>query len=186
MVPGMTILCPASFQELHDMLGYALTNLSGPVAVRYPRGGEGRYTGSALAPETLVQEGNDLTIMCYGTMINEALDAADMLQQQEISAEIIKLGMVTPNNFKLCLQSIEKTGKFIAVEEVCSAGCAGASVLTLAASNGIRLESSRLLNLGSGIVSHGSVKELRRDTGIDAQAITSAGLEMCSKAVDII
>ena len=186
MVPGMTILCPASFQELHDMLGYALLNLSGPVAVRYPRGGEGRYIGSALDPESIIREGNDITIMCYGTMVNEALEAADNLQQQGISAEIVKLGMVSPNSFKLCLQSIEKTGKFIAAEEVCSAGCAGASILALAASCGLKLDSARLLNLGNGIVSHGSVKELRHDTGIDAQAITSAGLEMCIKAVDII
>ena len=186
MVPGITILCPASFQELHDMLGYALNNLSGPVAVRYPRGGEGRYTGSALDPESVIREGNDLTIVCYGTMINEALDAADKLEQQGISAEIIKLGMLCPNSFKLCLQSIEKTGRLIAVEEVCSAGCAGSSVLSLAAAAGLKLESARLLNLGNGIVSHGSVKELRRDTGIDAEAITATGLEICSKAVEIV
>ena len=119
-------------------------------------------------------------------MINEALEAADNLQQQGISAEIVKLGMVTPNSFKLCLQSIEKTGRFIAVEEVCNAGCAGASVLSLAAANGLKMDGIRLLNLGNGIVSHGSVKELRRDCGIDAQAITSAGLEICSKTVDIL
>ena len=42
------------------------------------------------------------------------------------------------------------------------------------------------MNLGSGIVSHGTVKELRHDTGIDAQAIVASGLEMCSKAAEII
>ena len=185
-VPGMSILCPASFQELHDMLGYALFNLSGPVAVRYPRGSEGSYTASCLEPESLVREGEDLTIVCYGTMVNEALEAAELLEQQGVSAEIIKLGMIAPNTFKLSMQSMEKTGKFIAVEEVCAAGCVGASILAQAASNGTKIECAKLMNLGSGIVSHGTVKELRRDTGIDAQAIVAAGLEMCRKAVEII
>lgn len=186
MVPGMTILCPASFLELHDMLGYALLNLSGPVAVRYPRGGEGRYTSSVLELESVVREGSDLTIMCYGTMVNEALDAADTLAQHGISVEIIKLGMLEPNSFTLCIESIKKTGRFISAEEVCESGCAGASVLSLAAASGLKLESAKLMNLGSGIVPHGTVKELRHASGIDAQAITAAGLEMCSKAAEII
>lgn len=186
LVPGMSILCPASFQELHDMLGYALFNLSGPVAVRYPRGPEGRYTSSCLEPESVVREGKDLTIVCYGTMINEVLDAADLLEQQGISAEVIKLGMVAPNSFKLSLESIEKTGKFIAVEEVCAAGCVGSSILSIAAANGMKLDAAKLLNLGNGIVPHGSIKELRRDTGIDTQTIVAAGMEMCSKAVEIL
>lgn len=186
MVPGMSILCPASFLELHDMLGYALLNLSGPVAVRYPRGAEGRYVGSCLEPETIVKEGSDITIVCYGTMINEVLDAADVLQQQGISAEIIKLGIISPNSYRLSLQSIEKTRKLIAVEEVCNSGCVGTSILSLAASGGINLDSAKLINLGNGIVSHGTVKELRHDAGIDAQAIIASGLEMCSKAAEIL
>lgn len=186
MVPGMNILCPASFQELHDMLDYALHNMTGPVAVRYPRGGEGSYVGSTLEPEALVREGKDLSIVCYGTMINEVLEAVEALEQQGISAEVIKLGMLGQNNYKLCLQSVEKTRKLVVVEEVCASGCVGSSLLALTASAGIYLDNSKLMNLGDGIVTHGTVKELRRDTGIDAQAIIAAGLEMCSKAAEVI
>ena len=42
-VPGMTVLCPASFAELRTMLRQAVLERTGPVAVRYPRGGEGAY-----------------------------------------------------------------------------------------------------------------------------------------------
>lgn len=185
-VPGMSILCPASFQELHDMLGYALFNMSGPVAVRYPRGQEGRYVDSCLEPESVIREGRDLTIVCYGTMVNEALDAADLLAQQGINAEVIKLGIIAPNSFKETMLSIEKTGKVIVVEEVCSTACIGSAILSLATLGGIKIDSAKLMNLGSGIVSHGTVKELRHDTGIDAQAIVASGLEMCSKAAEII
>lgn len=44
-VPGMTVFAPSSFQELEEMLERAVLEIKGPVAVRYPRGGEGMYTG---------------------------------------------------------------------------------------------------------------------------------------------
>lgn len=39
--------------------------------MRYPRGGEGRYTDSLMQAENVIREGTDVTIVCYGTMINE-------------------------------------------------------------------------------------------------------------------
>ena len=178
-VPGMTILCPASFQELHDMLGYAIHEVTGPAAVRYPRGGEGRYTDSLMQAENVIREGTDVTIVCYGTMINEVLNAADELQSRGISAEIIKLGMIAPNSFEQCIGSVRKTGRLLVAEEVCSVGCVGSALLAAISVAGVELKAAELLNLGSGIVRHGTVDELRRETGIDAAAIAAAGCEMC-------
>ena len=178
-VPGMTILCPASFQELHDMLGYAIHEVTGPAAVRYPRGGEGRYTDSLMQAENVIREGADVTIVCYGTMINEVLNAADELQSRGISAEIIKLGMIAPNSFEQCIGSVRKTGRLLVAEEVCSVGCVGSALLAALSVAGVELKAAELLNLGSGIVRHGTVDELRRETGIDAAAIAAAGCEMC-------
>ena len=178
-VPGMTILCPASFQELHDMLGYAIHEATGPAAVRYPRGGEGRYTDSLMQAENVIREGTDVTIVCYGTMINEVLNAADMLQSRGISAEIIKLGMIAPNSFEQCISSVRKTGRLLVAEEVCSVGCVGSALLAAISVAGVELKAAELLNLGNGIVRHGTVDELRRETGIDAAAIAAAGCEMC-------
>lgn len=178
-VPGMTILCPASFQELHDMLGYAIHEVTGPAAVRYPRGGEGRYTDSLMQAENLIREGTDVTVVCYGTMINEVLNAADELQSRGVSAEIIKLGMIAPNSFEQCIGSVRKTGRLLVAEEVCSVGCVGSALLAAISVAGVELKAAELLNLGDGIVRHGTVDELRRETGIDAAAIAAAGCEMC-------
>ena len=176
-VPGMAVLCPASFAELREMLRFALT-LPGPVAVRYPRGGEGRYKDCYVHPETVLREGKDLTIVCYGTMVNEALDAADRLALQGISAEIVKLGMVFPNSYEQCLASLKKTKKLLAPEEVCAAGCIGRRILDACAEKQLRLSAARLLNLGDGIIPHGTVEELRRDYGIDADAIVRSASEL--------
>lgn len=178
-VPGMTILCPASFQELHDMLGYAIHEVTGPAAVRYPRGGEGRYTDSLMQAENLIREGTDVTVVCYGTMINEVLNAADELQSRGVSAEIIKLGMIAPNSFEQCIGSVRKTGRLLVAEEVCSVGCVGSALLAAIPVAGVELKAAELLNLGDGIVRHGTVDELRRETGIDAASIAAAGCEMC-------
>ena len=178
-VPGMTILCPASFQELHDMVGYAIHEVTGPAAVRYPRGGEGRYTDSLMQAENLIREGTDVTVVCYGTMINEVLNAADELQSRGVSAEIIKLGMIAPNSFEQCIGSVRKTGRLLVAEEVCSVGCVGSALLAAISVAGVELKAAELLNLGDGIVRHGTVDELRRETGIDAASIAAAGCEMC-------
>jgi len=139
-VPGMTILCPASFQELHDMLGYAIHEVTGPAAVRYPRGGEGRYTDSLMQAENLIREGTDVTVVCYGTMINEVLNAADELQSRGVSAEIIKLGMIAPNSFEQCIGSVRKTGRLLVAEEVCSVGCVGSALLAAISVAGVELK----------------------------------------------
>lgn len=179
-VPNFTVLCPASFAELKDMLGYALHEICGPVAVRYPKGSEGRYTGSALEAETIISSGKDITLVCYGTMINQVLDAADELRKQGISAEIIKLACIKPCDFERTLTSLLKTRRLLISEEVCASGCVGSQILTAAALKGISLEDARLLNLGDGIVTHGSVDELMRASGIDSKAIVAAAKEMCS------
>ncbi len=179
MVPGMTVLCPANFAELREMLGHALRSVSGPVAVRYPRGGEGRYLDCTVSAESIVREGGDVTIVCYGTMVNEALAAADRLSGLGISAEIVKLGIVFPNEYSCVLSSLHKTGRLLAVEEVCAAGCIGRRILAACAEQRLPLKSAKLLNLGDGIIPHGTVSELRHDYGIDALAITRTAAELC-------
>lgn len=107
-VPGMTVLCPSNYAELRDMLEDALFRINGPVALRYPRGGEGEYKLSPRAAEHIVRPGKDLTMVAYGTMINEALSAAELLSASGISAEVIKLGSAAPADFSLTLEIPQK------------------------------------------------------------------------------
>ncbi len=180
-VPGMQILCPASFAELRLQLEMAVTEMSGPVAIRYPRGGEGEYREASRDAEQRIREGRDLTILCCGIMVNEAAEAARLLEQRGISAEIIKINLVGENDFSLALASLEKTGRLVAAEEVCAAGCLGSRLLSQACEKGISLKGARLLNLGKGIVSHGERKLLMHDHGIDAESIAQAAETLCAE-----
>lgn len=180
-VPDMTVLCPASYAELETMLRAAIYDINGSVAIRYPRGGEGKYTACNIAPETLLREGRDVTLVCYGIMTNEVLDAAERLAAEGISAEVIKLSMIKPPDFDLVMRSLRKTGKLLISEDVCEAGCVGSRILEDAAINEIHVRAAKLLNLGEGIVPHGTVAELLHDFGLDADGIVSAAMEMMDK-----
>ena len=183
-VPYMTVLCPASFAELKAMLGYALHEMDGPVTVRYSKGGEGRYTDCILDAEAVLREGDDVTIVSYGVMINEALDAADELSAKGVSAEVIKLGCIKPNEFERTLASLSKTHRLVFAEEVCQSGCVGSRLITEAGLKGVRIDQARLLNLGEGVISQGSVKELRHSMKIDGEAIAAAAGELCSAVTE--
>ena len=178
-VPGMTILCPSSFAELRAMLRRAVLELDGPVAVRYPRGGEGDYRDDAgPAPTVTLRPGTDVTLVGYGILINEVLAAAGLLAEAGISAEVIKLNCVKPLDLEPVLASLARTGRLVAAEDVCAAGCVGQSVLAAAAARGMALPASRLLNMGSGIVTHGGVQALYALKGVDARGIAAAATEL--------
>ncbi len=177
-VPGMTIYSPASFAELESMLSLALYSCGGPAAIRYPRGGEGAYRGCSPEAESVLRAGADVTLVSYGVMINEALRAAELLEAAGISAEVIKLGRLRPNGFDAVRASVRKTKRLVVAEDVCDFGSMGEQILAALAC-GTEPFSSRLLNLGDGIVTHGGVEELRRVCGIDAEAIVRSARELC-------
>ena len=176
-VPGMQILCPASFSELRSLIRQAVLEMDGPVAVRYPRGGEGMYKDHHPEPETVLREGTDITIAAYGTMINEALKAAEILGEENISAEVIKLSRIDGDSFPETMESIRKTGKLLMAEEVCDAGCVADVMISAAVRSGVSLRACKV-NLGDGIVTHGTREQLMHLHGIDAAGIVMAAKEL--------
>lgn len=175
-VPGMTILCPASFAELDAMMKTALYDISGPVAIRYPRGGEGRYN-LCLSEDSIIKSGFNATVVSYGTMINEALDAEAQLSDKGISCDVIKLARIKPNDYSIVIESLRKTGRLVVVEDVAEAGCVGEKILAECEKKGITVKYS-LLNSGDGIVQHGSVRELLHAVNADSSAVVESVLSL--------
>ena len=177
-VPGIRIFSPANFRELDSMLEKAVNQCEGPVAIRYPRGGEGAYLEAHPEREAVLSTGGDITIVAYGTMINEALSASRRLNSVGVNAEVIKLGELDGDRFPLVLKSLMKTGRLLTAEEVCAAGSVGPVLAASASREGISIRSV-FLNLGSGLVAHGSRERLMHDHGIDEVAIYKAALHLC-------
>ena len=176
--PNMAVFCPSGERELRDMLYAALYRVEGPATVRFARGGEGAYCESHIGPVSLLQDGEDLTVVGYGTMINQILEAAQLLAVRGVSVQVLKLGLINPLDTDYILQALSKTGVLLVPEEVCDHGCVGERILAAAAAAGLRLRASRLLNLGSGVVGQGDVADLLRTYRLDAWGIACAGASL--------
>ena len=177
-VPKMAVLSPASFAELRDMTEFAVNKLTGPVAVRYPRGGEGQYTEGGCDAVKLLKDGADITIITYGINVNDALEAAKMLESKGISAAVVKLGVIVPLNIDEIIPYISKTGKVIIVEETAENGCVGQAVLSKLMEKGV-FAKAKLLNAGKDFVTHGKVEQLKKLCNIDSESIADAAERMC-------
>ncbi len=178
-VPGMKIYCPASFEELRAMLRYAVEKVRGPVAVRYPRGGEGEFRAlCGIEGASVIRSGTDVTIAAYGTMVNEAVEAARLLEEKGRSAQVVKLNSISPLDVDTVAACAKKTGRLLVAEECVDAGCVGrriAAELTLRGAAGVRLA---LVNLGDRFVRQGTVPELRALCGIDGASIARRAAEV--------
>ena len=86
----------------------------------------------------------------------------------------MKINRLLPCSFETCLQSLQKTGRLLFAEEVCAAGCVGERLLTAAELRGLSLKAAQLVNLGDGIVTHGSRKELLKLCALDAASLAAA------------
>ena len=179
-IPGMTVLCPASFAELRDMLEYAVYEVKGPVAIRYPRGGEGAYQdGAPRRPAVLLREGTDLTLAGCGTLVNELLDCADRLAADGIRAEVVKLNTITPLPLELVARSVKKTGRLLVAEEGAEMGGIGQRIAAGLLAAGIPVQGLALASTGRGFVTHGTILQLRRLCGLDGESLYHRAREVC-------
>jgi len=171
-IPGLLILAPGSMEEQRQMLTWAVERYDGSVAVRYPRGGDRSYRESAWDGNTNLvchRQGKDVTILTYGTMLDNALDAADRLANQGIQATVLRI----MNLSDLPVAEIRSAccGKHLIVLEEVSGGTgiAGDLALQLGEAAPELIVHSR--DLGKNFVPHGSVNKLYEHCGVDGKSI---------------
>ncbi len=180
-IPGMTVLAPSSFAELERMLEKAILHMEGPVAVRYPRGGQGSYTGdSGEGPAAVLRQGGDITLASYGIEINDVLQAADLLEAEGVRAEVVKLNVLTPLDPGLVIESVKKTKILLTVEDSIANGSVGERLAARLEQAGI---TARLVpvNCGDAFIHHGAVSQLKRELGLDAEGIARRALEVLGR-----
>ena len=174
-VPGMTVLCPASFTELQHMLRWAVKDYDGPVAIRYPRGGEGEYKACAFSgdPGSIFCHcrGDAATFISYGTVANNCIAAAELLRKSGIEVTVLRLLAVTDiDGARLAAQL---TGSHaIVVEEACTGSGIKETVgWTLAEhAPGCHVHG---VDLGPDFVPHGSVPQLYERAGMDPESLAN-------------
>ena len=175
-MPGMLILAPASLSEQRDMLRWAIEVYDGPVAVRYPRGGQGEYTGSAWQDSMDVSQGNlcchrsgnDVTLVTYGGLINNVLESTQILERQGIQASVLRLMNLSVFPGEQILKA--GPGPIVVIEETCT----GSGIRERLAWQLRTLEPERMvsgIDLGPDFVPHGAQEKLYSLCGLDTASI---------------
>ena len=179
-IPGMTVLCPASCAELTAMMSWAVNEHNGPVAIRYPRGGDRPYSENAWpAPVKVHRQGNDLTLITYGAMLNQVLAAAQQLSTEDVEVSVLQLLSVSPLPVAEILENMTKNRLVIIVEEICN-GSGIAEKIAYAAAKECSESKVIGMDLGRNFVTHGALQDLYAQYGLDSQTIVKKVQEVLS------
>ena len=178
-IPGMTVLAPASFAELRRMLRRAVLDMTGPVAVRYPRGGEDGYDGDCGdEPVTVLRQGTDAAIVTYGILTGQALRAAELLEKEGVSLRVVKLNRVAPLDGDGICRALDSVKRVVAAEDQLRAGAVGERLGALLLERGAGIERYALRNAGEALPAQGSTAQLRHVLGLDAEGMAQAVREV--------
>ncbi len=171
-VPGMTVLCPVGFDELRGMMYQAAYELTGPVAIRYPRGGE-------IAPAALpALPDPQLSFVSYSAMTAPVQAAAQRLRGEGYRVNFLRLSRIAPLDWA---QLDAVTGPLLVAEDCVQTGCVGEAIAAHFAGSGRRII---LCNLGERFVPQGTVEELYRSLRMDAAGLAERAKEVLTRGED--
>ena len=123
-VPGLRVVLPSSPQRAYGLLLAAIRDPD-PVIFMEPKRIYRQYKedvpddGEALPLDVcfVLRDGNDVTLVTWGSQVKETLEAADALAKEGINAEVIDVATLTPLDFDTIRESVQKTGRCVIVHE---------------------------------------------------------------------
>ena len=175
LVPNLTILAPKDFQELEDMLEFAV-NLKKPVIIRYPRGGENKepfekHEKIEEGKAEILKEGNDISILTIGKTVAKGIKIAKTLQNINVNAEVINVRFLKPLDVETLKKSIEKTKKVVTIEDGTIINGLGTAIKELVIDNHMEDVEVKAYAYPDKFIQHGSVDELEKIYHLDEDAI---------------
>lgn len=131
-IPGMVVMCPADDVEAKAAVK-AAAEYVGPVYMRFGRAAcpvinDRPDYKFEIGKGTVVREGSDVTIVATGICVGNALEAAEKLAEEGVSAEVINICTIKPLDEEIVVNSAKKTGKVVTAEEHSVIGGLGSAV----------------------------------------------------------
>ncbi len=132
VIPGMVVMCPADDIEAKAAVRAAVEH-DGPVYIRFGRAAcpvvnDRPDYKFEIGKGTILREGTDVTIVATGICVGSALEAAEKLAAEGVSAEVINICTIKPLDKELIVASAKKTGKVVTAEEHSVIGGLGSAV----------------------------------------------------------
>jgi 1-deoxy-D-xylulose-5-phosphate synthase len=176
-IPNFIFLAPSNGTELRDMIYFASSYDSGPVAIRYPRGYAGNDkldfgTHNIFEPgrAIILSEGRDIAILALGEMLETAKKLQVKLSGENIECTVVNLQSIKPLDIRCIEYAVEGSEFFITIENGAISGGVGEYILS---SIKRPLKNRCLFHAGfpDQFITHGRTDELFKKYGIDADSL---------------
>ena len=181
-LPGMVIINPCDYNQTKAAT-VAAAKYNGPVYLRFGRPGVPNFTPEdqefVIGKALVMNEGKDVTIFATGHLVWESLLAAEALEAEGISAEVIDIATIKPLDEEAVLASVKKTGAAVVAEEHNTAGGLGEAIAgVLTASLPAPLE---FINGGDRFGQTGTPSALMKAYGLDAEHVALAAKKVLAR-----
>lgn len=167
LVPNLIIMAPKDFNELRDMLEFAV-NLKKPVIIRYPRGGQDEKINFEkneklkLGKCEILKKGKDIAIIGIGKKVAKAMELAEIYEKQGLEPEVINARFLKPLDNKNIINSIKKTKNVITIEDGTKINGLGTAIKELIIDNNLKNIKVKTYACPDKFIKHGSVEELEK------------------------
>lgn len=186
-IPNLVVGAPMNEIELRDMMHTASVYEDGAFAIRYPRGEVENFmtddvpTLMEIGRGEVLRDGDEVAVLSYGTIGNEAAKAIRELEEEGVSVGHFNMRFVKPLDTALLDEIALNYRSIITIEDGTKIGGFGSAVTEYISEHhaGLRV---RILGVPDLIVEHGSQSELYREVGIDAQAVKEMVCEELRRA----
>lgn len=182
MLPGMTVVVPCDYNQTKAAT-IAIAAYAGPVYLRFGRPKWPNFTPAdeefVIGKAQVLTEGTDISIFACGHMVWKAIEAARILGQQNLSAEVINIHTIKPLDEAAVIASVAKTGCAVTAEEHQIHGGLGdliASVVTR--HNPVPME---MVAVKDSFGESGKPEELMKKYGLDTPNIVDAALRILAR-----
>ncbi len=177
-IPNMTVIAPKNSYELTKSLEYAV-EYDGPIAIKYSRGNA--YYGLKEYQEPIkygksevIYQGERVALLAVGNMIEVACEAYDILKAQGLDITLVNARFVKPIDEELLERLAQMHDTIVTIEEHVLQGGYGQAVAAFYMKSGRKDIDIINFAIEDQFVEHGSIPELRKKLGIDAESIVKA------------
>lgn len=175
MLPGMVVINTCDFNQTKAAT-LAIAEYDGPVYLRFGRPKVPNFTPVdqtfEIGKAVVLQEGSDVTLAATGHLVWKALEAAEQLAAEGISAEVLNFHTIKPLDEEALLKSVAKTGALVSAEEHQMAGGLGESLAGVLARKNPAPQEFVAVNDSFG--ESGTPEQLLEKYGLNATAIVNA------------
>ncbi|HEY9810270.1 MAG TPA: 1-deoxy-D-xylulose-5-phosphate synthase [Halomicronema sp.] len=185
-IPNIVIMAPKDEAELQRMLVTGINYTDGPIAMRYPRGNgygvplmdEG-WEELPIGKAEILRHGDDVLLLGYGSMVNPAIQVAEILSEHGVKATVVNARFVKPLDTELIVPLAKQIGRVITLEEGCTMGGFGSAVTEALQDNNVLVPVMRI-GVPDILVDHAEPNESKADLGLTPAQISERILKTFS------